>query len=165
MRSGEKLLNERIRSGLQKFIRSRAPWFSANINEILWCKQVAFEHRLVKQFGKDRCWMVGDAAHQTGPVGVQSLNVGLREADALATTLQQILQEGAPLNLLASYNRERREEWQSLLGLTGDLDARTDAGAWVRRRSARILPCLPASGDDLTLMANQLALDFTTVAA
>jgi len=84
------VLNEKIRSGLQKPIRSRAPWFSANIQEILWCKQLAFEHRLVKNFCRDRCWPASDAAHQTGPVGVQSLNVGFQEALKRAAALSQV---------------------------------------------------------------------------
>ena len=48
---------------------------------------------LAKQFGRNRCWLAGDAAHQTGPVGVQSMNVGFCEAEALSSALHKILRE------------------------------------------------------------------------
>jgi 2-polyprenyl-6-methoxyphenol hydroxylase-like FAD-dependent oxidoreductase len=159
-RSGEKALNEKIRAGLQKLILHRAPWFYAQIDEILWCKQIAFEQRLAKEFGRERCWLVGDAGHQTGPVGVQSLNVGLRETEALTDILQKILREDAPLDLLASYNRSRQDEWRGLLGMAGGLRPRADTDPWIRNRSPRILPCLPASDGDLPHLANQLRLDY-----
>jgi len=162
VRSGETAVNEKIRHNLQRLIHHRAPWFSASIKEILWCKQVAFQHRLAKKFGRDRCWLAGDAAHQTGPVGVQSLNVGLSEADALAGALQKVLRAEAPLDSLAVYDQQRQTEWRRLLGLGGGLRARIDTTAWVRSRCSRILPCLPASGEDVTLLANQLGLDFVS---
>lgn len=155
----ELVLNEQIRAGLQKLIRHRAPWFSGDIKEIAWCKQVAFEHRLAKQFGRGRCWLAGDAAHQTGPVGVQSMNVGLGEAAALAEKLRKILREEAPLASLDAYNRERQTEWRGLLGLTGGMQPRATTDAWVRSRCSRILSCLPASGPDLKRAAERLGLD------
>lgn len=157
--ASEEALNEQIRGSLQKIIRHRAPWFSAEIREIAWCKQVVFEHQLAKQFGRNRCWLAGDAAHQTGPVGVQSMNAGLCEAEALAGKLQKILREKAPFDVLGTYDRERQSEWRQLLGMTGGLRARSETNTWVSGRCARILPCLPASGQDLKLLAGQLGLD------
>src|SRR6266568_780948 len=152
--------DEDIRRWVQSVSRRRAPWFSGNVKEIAWCTQVAFEHRLAKKFGQNRCWLTGDAAHQTGPVGVQSMNVGFCEAEALAGTLQKILREKAPLALLDTYNQQQQHQWRRLLGLTGGLKPRTETSRWVRERCARILPCLPASGADLDSLANQLGLDF-----
>jgi len=87
------------------------------------------------------------------------MNVGLCEAEALAGILQKILLEEAPLDLLAGYSRERQNEWRHLLGLPTGLQARKESDIWVRTRAAQILPCLPASGQDLNLLANQLGLD------
>jgi 2-polyprenyl-6-methoxyphenol hydroxylase-like FAD-dependent oxidoreductase len=159
----EKTLNEQIRKRLEKLARHRAPWFSAGIKEIGWCKQVAFEHRLAKQFGLDRCWLAGDAAHQTGPVGVQSLNAGLCEAENLAEKLEKILRDEAPLSLLKAYDSERQKEWQQLLELTGGPRARSQTDSWIRARTARILPCLPASGADLRRMSDQLGFDLPLI--
>ena len=84
VRLAQKSADERIRQYVQKMAKARAPWFSAGVKEITWCTEVVFEHRVAKQFGRDRCWLAGDAAHQTGPVGVQSMNVGMAEAATLA---------------------------------------------------------------------------------
>ena len=155
----EQLLNEQIRGGLLRLARHRAPWFSTNVDAIAWCKQVSFEHRLAGQFWKDRCILVGDAAHQTGPVGVQSMNAGLREAECLAEKLKRVLHEEAPIKILESYNQECLTQWRQLLGLTGGLQAKTNTDPWVRARIKKILPCLPGSGKELNRMAEQLELE------
>jgi NADPH-dependent dioxygenase len=151
--------DEALRRLAQRLCRHRAPWFSANLTKITWCTRVSFESRLAKRFGQDRCWLAGDAAHQTSPIGMQSMNAGLCEADALATTLTKVLRDGASLDLLAAYNRHREKEWRHLLGFSGGPAARSNTNAWVREHRARILPCIPASGGDLIRLADQLALD------
>jgi 2-polyprenyl-6-methoxyphenol hydroxylase-like FAD-dependent oxidoreductase len=83
-RLAQQTVDERIRQYVQKVAKQRAPWFSAGVKEVTWCTEVVFEQRVARQFGRDRGWLAGDAAHQTGPVGVQSMNVGLSEAAALA---------------------------------------------------------------------------------
>ena len=87
MRFAQKAVDERIRQYVEKVAKQRAPWFTAGVKEITWCTEVVFEQRVAKQFGRDRCWLAGDAAHQTGPVGVQSMNVGMAEAATLAGCL------------------------------------------------------------------------------
>ena len=141
---------------LRAFLRERAPWFETPITEIDWSATVQFEKRLAGRFGLDRCWLAGDAAHQTGPAGVQSMNLGLREAEDLADKLAAILHGRASLETLDNYNLERRGEWQRLLG-TG-LTPTDQAASWVKQRAARILTCLPASGADLVALAGQLGL-------
>ena len=160
MRFAQPRVDEQIRQYVELVARQRAPWFSAKVQAITWCTDVVFEQRMAKAFGRDHCWLAGDAAHQTGPVGVQSMNVGLYEAAALVRILRQSLRERAPVAGLDVYNRERQIEWQRLLGLSGGLKARANTNAWVSERCARILPCLPGAGDDLARLAAQLLLDF-----
>ena len=160
VRFAQPTVDEEIRQYVEKVAKQRAPWFSANVKAITWCTDVVFEHRLARQFGRNRCWLAGDAAHQAGPVGVQSMNVGLSEAATLAQNLRKILRERAPLESLDAYNREGQEEWRRLLGLTGGLRAKADTTVWVKERRARILSCLPASGEDLSRLAGQLGLDY-----
>jgi 2-polyprenyl-6-methoxyphenol hydroxylase-like FAD-dependent oxidoreductase len=160
VRFAQPTVDEEIRQYVERVAKQRAPWFSANVRAITWCTDVVFEQRVAKQFGRGHCWLAGDAAHQTGPVGVQSMNVGLSEAAALVGSLRKVLRERAPLEVLEAYDRERQEEWQRLLGLTGGLKARASTNAWVSERRARILPCLPGSETDLTRLAGQLQLDF-----
>jgi 2-polyprenyl-6-methoxyphenol hydroxylase-like FAD-dependent oxidoreductase len=148
------------RERLSAFLRERAPWFTGNINQLNWCTETQFERKLARQFGQGRCWLLGDAAHQTGPVGFQSMNAGLAEAEFLADCLQKVLRMDAPLDLLKSYDHERRKEWERLLGLKGGLKPGAKTDPWVREHAAQILPCLPGSGGDVARLAGQLGLDF-----
>jgi 2-polyprenyl-6-methoxyphenol hydroxylase-like FAD-dependent oxidoreductase len=159
VRFAQQTVDERIRQYVETVAKQRAPWFSGGVKQITWCTEVVFEQRVAQQFGRQRCWLAGDAAHQTGPVGVQSMNVGLAEAATLAGALRKILREKAALNLLEACNREWQDEWRRLLGLTGGLRPRSDTGPWVRERRARILSCLPASNGDLPRLASQMGLE------
>jgi 2-polyprenyl-6-methoxyphenol hydroxylase-like FAD-dependent oxidoreductase len=159
LRLAEASVDERIRQYVQEVTKQRAPWFSAGVKAITWCTEVVFEHRVAQQFGRDRCWLAGDAAHQTGPVGVQSMNVGMTEAVSLAGRLRRILRDKAALNVLETCHREWQAEWRRLLGLSGGLKPRGDTSPWVRERRARILSCLPASHEDLACLAGQIGLD------
>jgi 2-polyprenyl-6-methoxyphenol hydroxylase-like FAD-dependent oxidoreductase len=145
---------------LQQLLAARAPWFQAGILDAGWGAAIQFEHRLARQFGRDRAWLAGDAAHQTGPVGMQSMNLGMREGADLAARLARILRENAPPCLLDAYNLEYRAEWEQLLGLNGVAKTGPAAGAWVREHCARAIPCLPASGRDLGLLLSQLGLEW-----
>ncbi len=157
-RLGEPAIDERIRQYVQRVAHQRAPWFDSEVRQVHWCTEVTFERRMVAPFGRNRCWLAGDAAHQTGPVGVQSMNVGFSEADALGSILRKILREAAPLQLLDGYDRDRQKEWRALLGLSGGLKPHGQTNAWAVQRAGRILPCLPASGPDLPALAGQLGL-------
>jgi 2-polyprenyl-6-methoxyphenol hydroxylase-like FAD-dependent oxidoreductase len=160
VRFADKAMDERIRQNVQEVAKRRAPWFSAGVKAIAWCTEVVFEQRVAKQFGRDRGWLVGDAAHQTGPVGVQSMNVGMAEAAALAGALRRILRERAPLNVLEVCDRDWQGEWRRLLGVAGGLKPGTETNPWVRERCGRLLPCLPASHEELPRLAGQLGLHY-----
>lgn len=159
VRVDEPAIDERIRQYVHKVALQRAPWFAHPIQRVHWCSEVTFERRLVTHFGRSRCWLAGDAAHQTGPVGVQSMNMGFGEGLALAASLHKILREGAAPTPLDLYDRDQHKQWQGLLGLTGSLRAGGDASAWMKKRCQRILPCLPAHGADLVKLARQLGLE------
>jgi 2-polyprenyl-6-methoxyphenol hydroxylase-like FAD-dependent oxidoreductase len=159
-RLAQQIVDERIRQYVQKVAKQRAPWFSAGVKEVTWCTEVVFEQRVARQFGRDRVWLAGDAAHQTGPVGVQSMNVGLSEAAALAGAIRRVLREKAPLSALEDYDREWQGEWRRLLGVAGGLKPGKETSPWVKERCGRILPCLPASHEELPQLAGQLGLYF-----
>ena len=159
VRVAQQNVDERIRHYVQKVAKHRAPWFSAKVNEIAWCTEVSFEHRLAKAFGRNRCWLVGDAAHQTGPVGVQSMNSGFAEVEVLAAALKQVLPGNAPMSVLDDYSQSSKHLWRRLLGLTGGLKPRQETDPWMKQRHARLLPCLPGLNGDLEGLAKQLKLD------
>ena len=147
------------REFMQKLLRARAPWFDGAIEEIGWSTDVEFQRRVSKRFGAHRSWLVGDAAHQTGPAAMQSLNIGLLEADRLSTGLVRVLREQSPTQILDDYDRDCTAEWRRMLGIGGSLRPRPKTDAWLKTRAARVLSCLPSSGDDLQALLNQLQLD------
>lgn len=142
-------------AGLAAHLASRAPWFEAEVRSIEWTSHALFERRLATSFGSGRIWMAGDAAHLASPVGAQSMNVGLREAVDLAERIAAAIGGGKD-GTLARYGEERSAEWRRLLGI--DAELRGAAGTWATSRAARILPSIPASGDDLEALAGTLGL-------
>jgi len=156
--------NKRIEQRLRQMIQERAPWFTAEIKQFDWISHVQFEHLLVGRFGQDRCWLLGDAAHQTGPAGVQSLNVGLREAAELTDVLSARLQGSDTPGDINAWASRWRNEWERLLGVKGPAKSSDQTDAWVQQHAAKILPCLPASGDDLVHCMTQLQLELPNTA-
>ena len=142
---------------LNALIRERVPWFGPSVDEVYWTTTALFERRLVDRFGQGRIWLAGDAAHLTGPVGAQSMNVGLREAHDLAGRIATALESG-DAGALERYNDERIAEWNALLALGSGVRARPDAPAGLAASRAKVPACIPASGDDLRVLLGQLGL-------
>jgi len=143
---------------LHELIRTRAPWFSSRVGELSWHTNALFERRLARDFGSEHIWLAGDAAHITGPVGGQSMNVGLLEAHDLAERFSAIHKGAARTETLAGYAEQRRAEWSQLLGLAGGPQATGAAPEWARELAPRLLPCIPASGEDLRKLLEQIGL-------
>jgi 2-polyprenyl-6-methoxyphenol hydroxylase-like FAD-dependent oxidoreductase len=149
----EKALVQHVR----KLLEERAPWFEGNIRGIDWWIGGCFERRLATRFGRGRCWLAGDAAHRTSPIGVQSLNLGFTEAIDVADAVAKTLHEGDGLDWLEKYGARHREEWASLLS-PGSLKATDETNPWILKHRDRILSCLPASGRHLDDLLEQLGL-------
>jgi 2-polyprenyl-6-methoxyphenol hydroxylase-like FAD-dependent oxidoreductase len=141
---------------LEQLIAARAPWCAARPTQIYWSTLGLFESRLARSFGSGGVWLAGDAAHQAAPVGVHSMNSGLQEARELAARMTRILRAGAPASLLQEFAAGTHGTWQRLLG--GDVRALPGADPWVRETRARIVACVPASGDDLESLLGQIGL-------
>ncbi|NUQ66131.1 MAG: FAD-dependent monooxygenase, partial [Pirellulales bacterium] len=144
---------------LRGLLAQRGRWFGGTIDEITWQIAVRFEHRLAERFGSGRLWLAGDAGHTTGPVGMQSMNVGFREAQELAAIFASILRGKESIGALESYGRGRREEWRYLLGLDGGLKPTGAGDPWVARQADRLTTCIPASRDAYARLAGQLGLE------
>jgi 2-polyprenyl-6-methoxyphenol hydroxylase-like FAD-dependent oxidoreductase len=145
---------------MRRLLHDLAPWFQNQIQEIVWTADVQFHPRLARQFGRNLCWLAGDAAHQTGPVGMQSMNLGFREAADLVDVLTQILRKDASRELLKTYDRAHWHEWWQLLGFKSGSPSADGASEWVRRRASKIVGSIPASGTELTSLLKQLGIDF-----
>ena len=157
---------------LEQLIAATAPWCTARPTQIYWSTLGLFERRLTRSFGTGGVWLAGDAAHLAAPVGVHSMNSGLVEAHELAARILRIQRGGAPPSLLQEFATETHEAWQWLLDASTPprelraagtpagraVRARPGADPWVQRNGARILACLPASGDDLEPLLKQIGL-------
>jgi 2-polyprenyl-6-methoxyphenol hydroxylase-like FAD-dependent oxidoreductase len=148
---------------LEQLIAARAPWCASRPTQIYWSTLGLFERRLTRSFGKHRVWLAGDAAHQAAPVAVHSMNSGLLEARELALRISRIQRAGGASSLLEEFSTEMHAAWQSLLGAGRAVRALPDASPWVQKNAARILDCIPASGDDLEPLLKQIGL--TTAAS
>ncbi len=148
-------------SHLRALIAERAPWFGGSIDEIAWRSMVRFERRRAGSFGGGRAWLAGDSAHLAGPIGVQSMNLGLAEANELANVLAGILRNGDPLSNLEDYGRRWQAEWQQLHDIGQHLSCESGASPWVREHAQRIAASLPGHGATLTGLAAQLGLAVT----
>src|SRR6185436_131626 len=143
---------------LERLIAARAPWFTARPSQIYWSTLGMFERRLARSFGNGGVWLAGDAAHQAAPVGVHSMNSGLVEARELAARISRTQRAAGAPSLLEEFATETRAAWQWLLGADRSVRALPGADPWVRQTSARILACIPASGDDLEPLLRQVGL-------
>jgi 2-polyprenyl-6-methoxyphenol hydroxylase-like FAD-dependent oxidoreductase len=140
---------------LRELLRSRMPWYTADPTSFEWSGAAEFQPALASSFGERRVWLAGDAAHSTGPLGAQSINVGIHEADDLARRISRSLTQGAgPLG--SGYAEQRRIEWHRLFGLGPSVPSLARAPAWVSQNIAKLLPSLPVSGDDLDDVLEQL---------
>ena len=146
------------KESLENFMAERAPWFTGSIEEINWQIVVRFERQLATTFGHGQLCLLGDAAHMTGPVGMQSMNLGLFEARDLAGILTRVLREGSRLDELDGYHRRWEAVWRRLLGVEGGLRPQPQVDLWIGQRAARLMSCLPAHGAELTALANQMGL-------
>ncbi|MES2511605.1 MAG: NAD(P)/FAD-dependent oxidoreductase [Pseudomonadota bacterium] len=64
--------------------------------------------RIASSYGAGRIWLAGDAAHINSPSGGMGMNGGIHDAINLSAKLGDVLQEGAPAELLQRYERQRR---------------------------------------------------------
>jgi 2-polyprenyl-6-methoxyphenol hydroxylase-like FAD-dependent oxidoreductase len=143
---------------LEQLIAARAPWWMARPAQIYWSTLGLFESRLTQSFGKGGVWLSGDAAHQAPPVAVHSMNSGLLEARELASRISQIQRSAGASSLLEQFASGMHEMWEGLLDAGRVVRALPGADSWVRQNGARILACMPASGDELEPLLQQIGL-------
>ena len=77
------------------------------------------------RYALHRLALIGDAAHKCHPVGGQGLNLGIRDAAALAQVIQEAHSGGKDIGnieVLKTYERWRKQENLAILGFTDLLD-------------------------------------------
>ncbi|MDQ7065742.1 MAG: NAD(P)/FAD-dependent oxidoreductase [candidate division KSB1 bacterium] len=142
-----------------QLLKERASWFTAEPEEISWRIVVRFEKRLADRFGQGRVWLAGDAVHMTSPAGIQSMNIGFREAAMLTDLIYDHLKQGSSLDRFAEYNQQFVSEWRMINGMDDRVRSGVSQNPWLVENKARILSSLPASGEHLLSMLSQLGFD------
>ncbi|MCU0516271.1 MAG: FAD-dependent hydroxylase [Oscillatoria sp. Prado101] len=98
-------------------------------------KRLMFQVQLMQseRYVLPRLALIGDAAHCCHPVGGQGLNLGIRDAAALAQVLGDAHRQGLDIGsvpVLAGYERWRKLENLTILGFTDFLD-RLFSNSWL----------------------------------
>ncbi|NEO96027.1 MAG: FAD-dependent hydroxylase, partial [Moorea sp. SIO3G5] len=93
----------------------------------LECDRYLFPVQLMQsdRYIQSRLALIGDAAHCCHPVGGQGLNLGIRDAAALAQVLTEAHQAGediGAIEVLKRYENWRKQENLVILGFTDTLD-------------------------------------------
>lgn len=93
-----------------------------SFKEIVWFSQFSVKESVAEKFFvQDRIFLAGDACHIHSVNGGQGLNTGLADAFNLMWKLNMVMNFGAPVALLQSYEDERRLVAQSVIETSGEL--------------------------------------------
>jgi 2-polyprenyl-6-methoxyphenol hydroxylase-like FAD-dependent oxidoreductase len=110
----------------------RRGW-SGDVADVRWMSRFRTQRRLATSYGHGRVLLAGDAAHLCSPIGGQGLNLGLRDAVALAAVLPSAGDAGA----LDGWRAGRRTAARRVLAAT-DIATRVSSGpsSFALRRAA-----------------------------
>ena len=81
----------------------------------------SFSAVVAEQFSAGRIFLAGDAAHMTPPFAGQGLNAGIRDVRNLSWKLARVVAGTLPLQLLDTYDLERREAARAVVDMAVSL--------------------------------------------
>ncbi|MFE3188383.1 FAD-dependent oxidoreductase [Nocardia sp. NPDC059240] len=93
---------------LQATLDERTGRTDIRLHEPEWISVWRANIRLVDHYRVGNAFLAGDAAHIHSPAGGQGMNTGTQDAHNLAWKFAAVVNDGAPLTLLDSYEAERR---------------------------------------------------------
>jgi 2-polyprenyl-6-methoxyphenol hydroxylase-like FAD-dependent oxidoreductase len=88
------------------------------IKNIIWKASGPFRHQVVLTPVQEHLILAGDSLHVFSPIGGTNMNVGLLDADKLATTFHQIVLGNDPDNALEQYAINRKKMMYENMALT-----------------------------------------------
>lgn len=112
----------------EQFLQQLQKRFGTQMGELeLLGDRFIFQVQLMQsnRYVLNRLALIGDAAHKCHPVGGQGLNLGIRDAAALAQVIKQAHSAGKDIGnikVLRKYERWRKIENLAILGFTDLLD-------------------------------------------
>lgn len=87
---------------------NRKTSLNANLKNSGWFSVFYSHSKFAGQFYKNRCFLVGDAAHVFTPVGGQGMNTGIQDAYNLAWKIGFVIQKKIVPQVLDTYDTERK---------------------------------------------------------
>jgi 2-polyprenyl-6-methoxyphenol hydroxylase-like FAD-dependent oxidoreductase len=124
--------------GLTALIAERTGRADILIRSVAWASVYSMNARLADRYRVGRVFLAGDAAHIHPPTGGQGLNTSVQDSYNLGWKLAAVL-KGAPEELLATYEEERRPVAAGMLGLATRLLNEAKQGPMRRNRETRQL--------------------------
>jgi 2-polyprenyl-6-methoxyphenol hydroxylase-like FAD-dependent oxidoreductase len=79
------------------------------ISDASWFSMFQSQRRNAVLFNTERCFLIGDAAHQFSPVGAQGMNHGMQDAANLSWKLAFTIKKWTKPCILYSYETERKQ--------------------------------------------------------
>ncbi|WP_108398716.1 FAD-dependent monooxygenase [Devosia submarina] len=121
---------------VQRLIDLRGPSRGVKVHDVIWGSRFQVHHKIADRFRDGPFLLVGDAAHVHSPAGGQGMNLGVRDAEALASALTDFLRHGG--TQLDEYAAARRASAQQVLDRTDRLTRlatlKSQAPRWLRDR-------------------------------
>ncbi|AVV47281.1 FAD-dependent monooxygenase [Streptomyces sp. ID05-04B] len=117
--------------GVRAVVAERTHLAAEDVTGIGWASDFRPRAALADRFRQGRVFLAGDAAHVHSPAGGQGLNTSVQDAYNLGWKLGAVLTQGAPEDLLDTYEEERRPVAAHILGLSTAIhrdEARRGAG-------------------------------------
>jgi len=118
--------------GLAAMIAGRTRRNDLKVHAVSWVSAYSMNARLADRYQVGRVLLAGDAAHTHPPTGGQGLNTSVQDSYNLGWKLASVL-AGAPSDLLATYEEERRPIAAGMLGLSTKLLQAARAGGGMTR--------------------------------
>ncbi|WP_409059301.1 FAD-dependent monooxygenase [Streptomyces sp. SYP-A7185] len=104
--------------GVRAVVAARTHLAADAVTEVRWASDFRPRAAMADRFRAGRVFLAGDAAHVHSPAGGQGLNTSVQDAYNLGWKLGAVLRDGAPAELLDTYEAERMPVAERMLGLS-----------------------------------------------
>ncbi len=145
---------------LMALLSRRLPWFDADPERLDFAEVEHFRPSVARKVGEGRIWLAGEAAHRVDPLAGRALNEGLLEAERLADQIAGALEGTLPSAAIGgTYERAVRETLAPVLDPVRCFDADRARDPFFAEAFGRIVPLLPAEGDELDRLSAALGFE------
>ncbi|KAJ7205005.1 FAD binding domain-containing protein [Mycena pura] len=145
--SGEELDRQKVVSDpdeleFRRFFREQTGRADIYLGEIVWISEYVPNIRMVEELGKDRTFLVGDAAHAHSLIGGQGMNSSVQDSFNLGWKLSCVVLGVSSPELLSTYSEERLPVIAEMLNKPTELHTKAfksnnlvDPSHWKRGKS------------------------------